>query len=275
MHVSPELYTRQLTMMTRVRRDFRRGAFPLLITTSLAAILFTSSNFQVDDDAPAVFLFLFILPLCNGIFDFLSFGVTRLLLWQATREPKAAESPVRTTARIVAYASADFAIAAMFLVGLAFSIISLLHAFNLAAMAGPAGAPIFDIADKLNALRSADDTPEWVYVMHFSTFLPSLVHSILMLLSLPTSLLPGTPNAYFAQRITPALALNDRMRALIAAWQSLRVTCSAGVVFFLFVSFVIFGAGEADSDGVRRNLGYVGEFFIGLAETYARSIGAI
>ena len=162
----------------------------------------------------------------------------------------------------------DLLLASMFLILLGMAIVSLIGLLNAAATYGQAGAPVIDLRDKLNALTAEGDRPEWVYVMHFSTFAPSLVHFAIMLYAAPVALLPRRWNEWAAGRIDAGLDPNSIDALKIILWQALRWTVPVAFVTFAGWHVVSFGAGA-------ETLGFVGRAFLWPVERYAELIGAV
>lgn len=250
-------------------QTWRRIIFPLQSLLTAVIVAITLSFFPSEDilEAGNIFLFLIILPLTNAIFDFSSFGVTRLLLWRASTDP-GQQSAFRATLRIAGYSIVDLIIASMLLILLGVGIVTFIFLLNMASNFGPTGADILDLQNKFDALRSSEDRPEWIYVMHFSTFLPSLVHFAIMLYAAPVALLPRAWNDWAASKITTDFDPNSVTSLKIAAWQSLRWAFPIAVVFFS--AWFIFSWGS-DAD----NLSYIGRAFLWPVEKYAHFIGAL
>ncbi|WP_370336986.1 hypothetical protein [Parvularcula marina] len=214
----------------------------------------------------SLILFLIVFPLSNALFDWLSFGATRYLLWKATPRIGARDDRWRAV-KVLGYAIADLALTSMFLVGLGIFIVSFIWTLNEIAP-GNTDAPFIDLQDKFNALRSPEDRPEWLYVMHFSTFLPSFVHLTIALFALPVSLYPARLSSNLAAKITPELDQNTSLKKRIALWQSIRWVGSGSLIIIFF--WWLFTAG-ATAD----NLSLVGRGFLWPVENYAKLIGAI
>ena len=236
-----------------------------------------SASLELDvGAAPSLFLFLIILPLSNAIFDFTSLGATRLLLGLAL-ETDGEKSDALTIAHVFVFAIADVLIAAVLLFGLACLIVSLAHAVNVAFAANPAysGAPLIAIGEKLDALRDPSQTGWWVYVMHFSTFIPSLIHLMIMLSSLPMFLFRGPRrlNVVFRRKIRAALADDNRNRACLAAYLTARWVLPVLIAGFVFYAAFTIGAGTTE-DGVSH-ISALGGWYLDRVEGFARLIGAV
>ncbi len=230
--------------------------------------VFRLGAYKDADETSGLFLFFLILPLCNAVFDFLSFGVTRLLLWRSMQRSKKV-SGFKKAGVLIGFGIADFCAACLLLIALAFSIITLMHWFNLAALAGPAGAAVFDIGDKLSALTDPSDLPQWIYVMHFSTFLPSVIHLCVVALALPNLFFEKRISANMALQIEPSLVGNPGGRVKIALWQSARQAMRLAIPIAAIYIFVTFPSDVYDGVSAFATL------FLGAACWYAEFIGAL
>ena len=226
--------------------------------------------------APSLFLFLIILPLSNAIFDFTSLGATRLLLGRAL-ETDGEKGDMLKIVDVIAFAIADVVIAAVLLFGLACLIVVLTHAVNVAYAANPAsgGAPLIAIDEKLDALRDPSETGWWVYVMHFSTFIPSLIHLMIMLSSLPMFLFRGPQklNEFFLGKIHPDLAGDNRHRALLALYLTARWVLPVLIAGFVFYAAFTIGAGTNERGA--PHISVLGGWYLDRVEGFARLIGAV
>lgn len=165
----------------------------------------------------AYHVFFLILPLANGIFDFLSWLATRKLLERMTSE----RAGWRGAAWIVAEMLIDLALAALCLAGLAATMAFLLEGLNVfLASRGPpivdwrsysasfvrSGSPIFDWRAYIEASRAlpALDPSNWMTVgMLASTVAPTALHLAAGLSCVATSFF-GDGRA-LAGRIAPDL----------------------------------------------------------------------
>lgn len=117
-----------------------------------------------------VLLFLLVLPLVNGVFDYLSIGWTRLLLRRGTARPE----------RALLYGGLDVAVALALFVLLRGALVIAVHAMNTAA-----GAPIVDLPGVFADLRGAGAWQyAWLYAAIFSALVPTLLHLSIALWSL-------------------------------------------------------------------------------------------
>lgn len=112
-------------------------------------------------EVAALLLFLGTLPILNGLADFLSLGLTRWTMRQGLREGE----------RIWAWMLADLAAGLALLLLLGFAIIAYVHAVRF-----PDGTPLADLPAVFAEIRTAPAAYWWVYVMLFTTLLPTLLH---------------------------------------------------------------------------------------------------
>ena len=118
----------------------------------------------------ALLIYFVTLPVVNAIFDWLSIGATRYLLRQGYESRWG-----------LLFGVIDMFVAAAFLTVLAVTTIAVVQGLNLLALAYGANVPIVDIAGILERLRTNPGDPAlyWIYIVVFSTFLPSFVHAML------------------------------------------------------------------------------------------------
>ena len=118
-------------------------------------------------------VFLVILPLVNSLFDWGSFGITRYLLRQSLKA-----SGIK---RIVFYAL-DLFLALVCLLLLIISLALIIKLINFAAELSLLPQPTYDVEALWDRLKSRGFfvsifSPDgWVYLMIFSTFIPSFIH---------------------------------------------------------------------------------------------------
>ena len=124
-----------------------------------------------------IILLLILLLLANAPLDWLSIGLTRGLLRTGLA--------LGGTWRIALISLLDLALAAALMLALVALTVAMVAAANGAAAAG-GGAPILPIAPLLDALTADPWAAEfaWIWLMLFSTLLPSLLHLLAGLVSL-------------------------------------------------------------------------------------------
>ena len=116
----------------------------------------------------SLFIFLLVLPLVNGLFDFLSYGVTLALMRLGLR----GRHPF-------VWGLADLAVAAVLFVLLGGALIAIQHGLN-----GLAIRHLVDLPGLFASVRARPQDFLWLYLMLFSTILPTGLHAALSLISL-------------------------------------------------------------------------------------------
>lgn len=145
----------------------------VLVLALCAALIVAAyfSTFAQDSKLKTVFLFFGVFPIINALFDFVSIGFTRLAL----RRSIAAASWFKSALWNIA----DIIVGLVTFAGLIVTLILAIHGLNLVA-----GTPILDLGQLRNDLwgdGSANLT--WIYLMVFSTLLPTAIHVGIFLLS--------------------------------------------------------------------------------------------
>ena len=128
-------------------------------------------------NAAAVLIFLGVVPVWNGVFDYLSVGLTRWLVRAGARRREKA----------LLYGCYDLAAAGLAFTGLGCMLIAMVHLMNSLA-----SEPLLDLSSLFNDLRTPArrDDYWWFYAMLFSTLVPTLLHLAVSLWSL-TALIPA------------------------------------------------------------------------------------
>lgn len=156
--------------------------------TALAMALVASALWlpwaQIPDAQKQVFLFLGLFPIVNALFDALSYAITLALMRLALRR----WNPV-----LAAVADLLCALALFLAVGAALTA-------SIAAMNALAGTPILDLGALFATMRDNPGSHLWVFLMLFSTALPTLAHFTLALLG--------------AQTLTPSFLRNLALRLI-------------------------------------------------------------
>ena len=130
---------------------------------------------QVDELSFGILLFLVVLPIINSVLDFLSLGVTRKLLKKSLRAP---------WYKKLTYCITDLLIALVLLTGLIISLIFAIKAMTWAVSLSALDQSTFNLVDLWERIKSRSIwqtlfSPDgWVFIMIFSTFLPSFIHSV-------------------------------------------------------------------------------------------------
>ena len=136
----------------------------------LLLLSYFSGPLGFNDNSRSLLVFLATLPLINVVFDWLSLGVTRHLL-QKTLE---GINPIWNSLL-------DLLAAIIILIALAITTIAFLQLMNILAIAGGAKEPMINLANILQTLRARpwDVSVWWIYIILFSTLLPTFVHAMI------------------------------------------------------------------------------------------------
>jgi hypothetical protein len=114
----------------------------------------------------AVFLFLALLPLLNAVFDTLSYALTLALMRRGLRS----RLPL-------VWGLVDLGLAMGLFLGLGIALVAATHGLNSLA-----DAPIVDLGALFAGIRADPFAYLWLYLMLFSTILPTLLHGVFSLL---------------------------------------------------------------------------------------------
>jgi hypothetical protein len=120
----------------------------------------------VSEGARSLFVFLAVLPLLNALFDTLSYAVTLTLMRRGLR-----------AAWPVLWGLLDLALACVLFLCLGMTLVVTIHALNLLA-----GVPMVDLPALLAGVHTDPGAYVWLYLMLFSTILPTALHAGLSLL---------------------------------------------------------------------------------------------
>ncbi|MEO0422618.1 MAG: hypothetical protein AAF184_09805 [Pseudomonadota bacterium] len=246
-----------------VETKWRRLLPAILGCVFLVPTLVAAAALEVDVESAAnLWPFLVVLPFCNAVFDFASFGVTRLLL---TRSIASSSQGGRSAwLRVIGYSALDSLVAAVTLGLLAISIVGLSQLLNIATTIGPTGAPVIDLESKFAGLRSQSQW--WVSAMHFSTFVPTLLHLSVMAYAAGITLIPAKWNDWAVERLQPGTPMQDSWRFWIATLQTIRWWFPFMLVYVLMIGLFSFGQ--------NGGLSTVGNFYLSIAECFSDAIGA-
>ncbi len=154
--------------------------------------------------APPMFIVFFaLLPLANAPLDWLSLGLTRGLLRYGLA--------IGGTWRIAAVSLVDIVLAAALMFPLAAITAAAVCLANWSAVSG-GGEPVLPVVPLLDAVRNAPDDPKfyWIYLMLFSTLVPSLIHILCGLVGLALACLqPVFRAAVSAQKFAKDESVED------------------------------------------------------------------
>ncbi len=146
----------------RAARAGLTGGIAVALVLCAALIDWTA----VPDEARSVFLLLGALPLLNALFDTASYAVTLAFLRRGLR----ARLPLL-------WGLADLAVACGLFLALGAALVAAMHGLNRLA-----GVPLLDLGALLSGVRAAPGDYVWLYLMLFSTILPTALHLAVSLL---------------------------------------------------------------------------------------------
>jgi len=174
-------------------------------------------------------LFLGLFTLVNAPFDWLALGVTRALLRRGLS--RGGWWPFH-------YALIDLLVAGVLMFGLAFAMVIAAQTFDdLAALRGGPDARILPLEDLFKSLHQNPTAPTnlWVWVLMFSSMIPSVVNFAIAALSF----LRGLPfvHHWVLARLPPERAIYGEDRLFVSAVLALQV---AGGVFLTLLAFYAF-----------------------------------
>lgn len=230
----------------------------VLLTLSIPAFL---SFERMGDQVRGVYLFLGLFPLLNGVFDFLSYGVT-LGLWRAGLRRGGIAPWVLGFADIVAAL-------------LLFTALGAALILSVAVMNRLAGVDILPLEPIFTDLRSKPVTDQpwlasaqaqymWLYAMLFSTLVPTLIHAGLSCLSLAQWAPAGLRRRY--------VGWIDRRDE--SPWAEIGVTVGLGLTWFMSFMLPLVGLGGL-LWLVQGAAPLVGETYLQVFELLARWLGQI
>lgn len=132
-----------------------------------------------NDEARTVFLFLGVFPIVNAVFDFGSLGLTRFCLRQSLEG--AAVRLAGVDVKPLKWWVIDTVGAVAALLGLCAALVLVVAGVN-----GLAAAPVMDMAQLFADMRPGSGVDmRWLYLMVFSTLLPTVAHFALFWVSIP------------------------------------------------------------------------------------------
>jgi hypothetical protein len=121
---------------------------------------------RIPEDRRNLFVFLAVLPLLNAIFDTLSYAVTLTLMRRGLR-----------SAVPWLWGLLDLVLACVLFLALGITLVVVIHALNLLA-----GVPLIDLPALFAGVHETPGAYVWLYLMLFSTILPTVAHAGLSLL---------------------------------------------------------------------------------------------
>ena len=167
----------------------------LILNFALLAFGVFDADKQILRPLAALNVFLLFFPMVNAVFDYASFSFTRIFLEKYT-SPDNKGSWIGMTK----YFILDLLAAALCLVLLTVCTAFGLSGFNYLFSQFSVGYQAVDIGGMLSTLESnpKDVSLLWLYIMIFSTFVPTLLHVILFLtLLVKKNIFENTPVVFF------------------------------------------------------------------------------
>lgn len=158
-----------------------------LTCTLLAALPIAALSVDwsvVPDDQRSLFLFLAALPVLNGLFDFFSYALTLSLIRRGLR-----------SSLPLLWGLADLMLACLLFLALGAVLVVAVHGLNLLA-----GVPLVDLAALFAGIHIAPGAYVWLYLMLFSTVLPTALHGLVSLIGLQ-GLCPRPVRRWLARRV--------------------------------------------------------------------------
>ncbi len=230
-------------------------AFRFVIYFSFITILYAAFNSSYDHVKTALnshYWVIVFLPFLNAVFDFISIGTTRFLLRNAVLENFWIARGILSLI--------DAIVAIVLLISLGCLII-----FGVQSITWLAGNPLIDLKTIFDDIAAHPGSYLWIYLILFSTLLPTILHFILWWTSLAFN------------RINP-------LNKLIAYWINRReitddALYSMYIIFFLtvqitfFTSMAIIGIVQTSTYIVTYYPAF-GYYFLWFFEWFAYSIGA-
>lgn len=160
--VAGVLFLKRLIMQKSPLLGPAYGVYAATLFIALAGVVAFAPWQEADPEFVSLFLFLGVLPLVNGLFDFVSYGTTLSLLRWGTHRRR----------RIIVSALLDLAAALAIFLVLGCTLIAVVHWMNETAQ-----VEFFPLPDLFAAVASGNiGSYWWVYAMVFSTILPTSLH---------------------------------------------------------------------------------------------------
>lgn len=128
----------------------------------LSALVLANTYGETTEVSRSLLLFMGVLPILNAFFDFLSFGMTRVLIHEGVKHRG------RWTWVL---GILDLGLALIFFSALGCAIIAVVTLFNTTGQ-----APLLDLRATFLDIEANPDRYWWLYIGFFSTLLPTLAH---------------------------------------------------------------------------------------------------
>ncbi len=135
----------------------------------LLGIVALNSWAKTEDWKRVAYLFLGLLPLVNAVFDYVSYSVTLSLLRAGVRKPRIA----------LLTGFCDLAVATLLFLALGATLVVMIASINQWA-----DVPLYPLVPLFHGIRLAPDDYLWLYLMMFSTILPTVLHAAVATFSL-------------------------------------------------------------------------------------------
>ncbi|WP_316015693.1 hypothetical protein [Roseobacter sp. HKCCA0434] len=166
-------------------------------------------------------LFLAILPLINGLYDYASLGLTRWTLYRG-----------HDSGRHMRWAAIDLFGALGLFVLLTLTLVAVLHGADRIAADG-----LLDMGDLLRDIRAAPGDYPWLWFVLLSTLLPTLAHLLLAAYALGEGLPPPRAARHLAQEIRLIRGEHTRhyrpVMFWLTVWRTLGISLALGALGLL------------------------------------------
>ena len=198
----------------------------MFLAGSVLIVLYLSPMQDFNDaqfsGVATLLVFLAALPLVNVVFDWLSLGLTRLLLGWTAKGQK--------TGAAILNGCLDAVGAVVILAALAVATTAALQGLNTVATLGGSDRLLIDLVGVIQTLRERPGDPAiwWVYFMLFSTLLPSVVHLFIAASSLATYSLPRSLMEKHQKALEAGFEGHPRARGRTALTMTIRQFLSWG-----------------------------------------------
>lgn len=216
--------------------------------TGLAAVVLFTDIAALPVGVKGAFIFLAVLPLINGLFDALSYATTLATMRKGL-----------ATRWAWALGVLDLLIGAVLFLALGATMVAVIAALNALG-----SAPLFDLEALFVGLRSDPGSYWWLYLILFSTLLPTALHLGIAALAVQ-GVFPQSWRRRVAQWIdaSPASAL-DAVRG-----------CLAQATIWWLPLMGLAGLGWVLWQGIGHAAGMAGLFYLARLESFALWIGAL
>lgn len=175
-------------VMEKRGRQVLAGVF--LTCTLLTALVVAALALDwsaVSEQRRSLFLFLAALPVLNGLFDLVSYALTLSLIRRGLR-----------SSLPLLWGLADLALACLLFLALGAVLVVAVHGLNLLA-----GVPFVDLSALFAGIHVDPGAYVWLYLMLFSTVLPTALHGMVSLIGLQ-GLCPRPLRRWLARRVDAA-----------------------------------------------------------------------